>query len=340
MADLQSAARELWSDVIQQAEKDGQYFGNGTDYAGEFRNFRAFFPWLKLSGYTPGMEIVRKKAWEPFSPCNCELIMGAETPDLADQVVKMAEYISATPQNAKIVVEGTTLHDISIRYGVPKSTLLFRYHNMGARTIGDLVLRHKDNAAKRIGGKTISEISAESGVPKSTIRYRIAQGITDIDSISKPYNARVLHNPDGSICNVPSDVNHKLNAIYTGMRERCYKKSSSSYCVYGGRGIKVCDEWNGNFPAFREWALHHGYSSGLTIERIDPDKDYCPENCRWATWTEQACNKQHSIYTVLRVRAGEAREWLAKYPKHGIVTIIVRNDIMPPNPPEQCDYET
>ena len=154
------------------------------------------------------------------------------------------------------------------------------------------------------------------------------------------YVRRKFTNADGTCCAIDSETNRRLYSIYEGMRDRCNKKSASCYNVYGGRGIKVCPEWDGNFAAFREWALRHGYAVGLTIERVDPNVGYCPENCRWATMTEQQCNKQRSTYKVLRLNAKDAREWLAGYPDHGIVTIIVRKDIAPKEYPQEVDYET
>lgn len=153
------------------------------------------------------------------------------------------------------------------------------------------------------------------------------------------YERRRFANADGTDCAIDSETNRRLYSIYDGMRDRCNKKGAHCYSAYGGRGIKVCREWDGNFAAFREWALHHGYTVGLTIERIDPNGDYCPANCRWATWTEQACNRQQSTYKVLRLHAKDAREWLAKYPDYGIVTIIIRRDIGPKEYPNEVDYE-
>lgn len=79
------------------------------------------------------------------------------------------------------------------------------------------------------------------------------------------------------------------------MRRRCNTASTGNFAIYGGRGIKVCDEWK-DYLAFREWALTHGYDDSLSLDRIDVDGDYCPENCRWATAKEQARNRRNTIY--------------------------------------------
>ena len=104
---------------------------------------------------------------------------------------------------------------------------------------------------------------------------------------------------------------------YQNMLTRCYNKKYTLFHRYGGRGIKVCDEWRHSFVAFRDWALSHGYKTGLTLDRIDNDGDYSPNNCRWATVTEQANNRStNRIVTVngeTDTLANWARRANAKY---------------------------
>ncbi len=90
-----------------------------------------------------------------------------------------------------------------------------------------------------------------------------------------------------------SEVQHRsrIYRVWGSMRERCNNPKQCRYSSYGGRGIKVCDEWN-DFAKFREWALSAGYAPGLQVDRQDNDKGYSPENCRLVTRHEQQQNRR------------------------------------------------
>lgn len=77
--------------------------------------------------------------------------------------------------------------------------------------------------------------------------------------------------------------NKRLCKILNGMRSRCYNPNDKRFANYGQKGIRVCDEWLLNPISFEWWALNNGYNDDLTINRIDCDSDYCPENCEWVT---------------------------------------------------------
>ncbi|MBQ3021944.1 MAG: hypothetical protein IJD91_01275 [Clostridia bacterium] len=89
--------------------------------------------------------------------------------------------------------------------------------------------------------------------------------------------------------------NSRLYSIWKNMKQRCNNPNASKYGTYGGRGICVCDEWLNNFPAFRTWALSHGYADNLSIDRIDNNKGYFPENCRWADNKTQCRNLRKNV---------------------------------------------
>ena len=86
-----------------------------------------------------------------------------------------------------------------------------------------------------------------------------------------------------------------LYEVWRSMRQRCYNPNNKSFRHYGGRGISICEEWS-KFIIFRQWALSAGYGKGLSIERIDNDGHYCPENCTWIPIGEQAANQQKTIH--------------------------------------------
>lgn len=138
-------------------------------------------------------------------------------------------------------------------------------------------------------------------------------------------------------------MRERLDIIHSNMIQRCYNPSSTFYHRYGERGIKVCDEWRHSRRAFKEWAKANGYADNLTIDRIDNDGDYSPQNCRWVTM-EVNCNNRaschfvtafgetHSLkewseilgisYNTLKIRCRrhcQDGEYLLRAPKKGVV---------------------
>lgn len=92
------------------------------------------------------------------------------------------------------------------------------------------------------------------------------------------------------------------------MINRCYNPHDIRYPLYGERGIKICDEWS-TFEKFFQWAIQSGYADDLSIDRINVDGDYCPENCRWATNKEQAMNRRSTIMLEYNGKKQSITEW-------------------------------
>lgn len=101
----------------------------------------------------------------------------------------------------------------------------------------------------------------------------------------------------------------RLYCIWNDMIRRCYNQKATRYSNYGGRGITVCDEWKNDFMAFRDWAVANGYNDNLTIDRKDNNKGYHPENCRWATVSEQANNMRSNTMLTYNGKTQNMKLW-------------------------------
>lgn len=114
--------------------------------------------------------------------------------------------------------------------------------------------------------------------------------------------------------NLTANHKHKMShtrpyEIWQGMKKRCYNPHDVRYDRYGGRGITVCDEWREDFSAFYKWALENGYADNLTIDRIDNDKGYSPDNCRWADAETQCRNRSSNINITIGNATKSLKEW-------------------------------
>ena len=101
----------------------------------------------------------------------------------------------------------------------------------------------------------------------------------------------------------------RIYRIWRGMRNRCENQNIPQYRDWGGREIIVCEEWKTDFNKFYEWVMSNGYSENLSIDRIDNDGDYCPENCRWTTSKEQALNRKSNSFITHNGVTKHISEW-------------------------------
>lgn len=100
----------------------------------------------------------------------------------------------------------------------------------------------------------------------------------------------------------------RLCRIWSSMRGRCLNPKKSDYRYYGGKGVRVCEEWN-DYENFKKWALENGYAENLTIDRINVDGDYEPQNCRWSTRKVQANNTTRNHYVTHNGITKTISEW-------------------------------
>ena len=100
-----------------------------------------------------------------------------------------------------------------------------------------------------------------------------------------------------------------LFGVYNNMLKRCYNKKSDRYNAYGAKGIRVCNEWNGNFRVFADFAVKDGWNPNLSIERVNVNGNYEPSNCTFITMKEQARNKTTCVYITLNGLTKCIAEW-------------------------------
>jgi len=93
------------------------------------------------------------------------------------------------------------------------------------------------------------------------------------------------------------------------MKSRTTNPNATAYALYGGRGIKMCPEWENDFTAFAQWAISNGYQDTLSIDRIDNDKGYSPDNCRWVPMAKQFNNRRNCRKLTLHGETKTMKEW-------------------------------
>ena len=122
------------------------------------------------------------------------------------------------------------------------------------------------------------------------------------------YHREIMHSMKDKINLTHGLSDSRLYRIYHHMQSRCYNQNDTRYKQYGGRGIKIDEEWN-TFESFSKWAIENGYNDDLSIDRVDVDGNYSPSNCRWVNSKIQSNNKTNNKYLTYNGETHTISEW-------------------------------
>lgn len=185
--------------------------------------------------------------------------------------------------------------------------------------VGDIVKgwRIVEVYLERAGSQNVRMAKVESTINDKVGIYRLTE-LTN-KQLGWPDRRR----PDLTIKNTThGDSNSRLYGIWNGMKCRCLNENQLSYMNYGGRGITICKDWLDSYENFKKWSTENGYSEELTLDRVDVNGNYCPENCRWVSQEVQNANKRNSNTTTLKAFGEEKTliEW--SHDKRCVVSLM------------------
>jgi hypothetical protein len=174
--------------------------------------------------------------------------------------------------------------------------------DLTGQRFGRFIVLYREDFVKKSGKKETAYIcKCDCGKTKKVAAYNLKNGHTQscgCQSFENRIKARTTHHKTST----------RIYRIWRGMKTRCENSNDYHYEFYGKRGIKVCNEW-GKFESFYDWAMANGYTEALTLERIDNNGNYEPQNCRWATVKEQCNNRRTSRFITHNNVSHTLAEW-------------------------------
>jgi len=193
-----------------------------------------------------------------------------------------------------------------------------RYNDLVGGRYGRLVvIEYVGNYSKN--RQALFNCLCDCGNQVITRGFSLASGKTkSCGCLHKEISSYVMEkiNASGKRAVMPSTTHgkrhHPLYLRWSTIKTRCTNKKHEHYKYYGGSGILMCSEWSNNFSAFYEWAINNGYEDNLEIDRIDNNKGYSPDNCRWVNKHEQAVNRRNSVFLSDGIVEKPLRDWCSE----------------------------
>lgn len=172
--------------------------------------------------------------------------------------------------------------------------------DLTGQKFGRLTVRELAYVDKKCGAIWLCD--CECGNTKEAKARDLSRGSTKSCGCLQRDVAKNIHKTHGL-------SNTRIHSIWMHTRDKCTKPNNKRYKDYGGRGIKVCDEWMNDFMNFYNWSMQNGYQDNLTLDRIDVDGNYEPDNCRWADNDVQAHNKRLDKLYTYNDKTLSVRDW-------------------------------